>query len=332
MIAKSTYDEMDKRIRQMELTFNAVPDLILILDNQHKIIKANKAMADRLGTSPQALKNKNCYEIIHGTDEPPKDCPHNKLLSDGREHCVEVFEERLSGSFMVTVSPLLTDEGKTGCVHVAREITGQKKIEEALQESEQRFRFLFENSLDCVVILDRDLNYIYANQAAHDYLGLKNDTIAGKNIRDALAAFPEFRDLWIERLTRFFETQTPRWTEDSINLGDTLAWSESSLSAIHDDTGNIVAIGIIYRDISERKAMETEKNRLIAELKGALAEVKTLHGLLPICSTCKKIRDDKGYWNQIEQYIGERSHAVFSHGICPDCANKMYSDMNIYDD
>jgi len=67
-----------------------------------------------------------------------------------------------------------------------------------------------------------------------------------------------------------------------------------------------------------------EKEKLIGELQQALAKVKTLSGLLPICSSCKKIRDDKGYWNQIETYIRERSEADFTHGICPSCAKMLY--------
>ena len=59
------------------------------------------------------------------------------------------------------------------------------------------------------------------------------------------------------------------------------------------------------------------------------SEVKTLGGFLPICSSCKKIRDDNGYWNQIERYIGDHSEAEFSHGICPDCARKLYPDLNL---
>ncbi len=69
-----------------------------------------------------------------------------------------------------------------------------------------------------------------------------------------------------------------------------------------------------------------EREKLIKELQEALANVKTLRGLLPICASCKKIRDDKGYWNQIESYIGKHTDAQFSHGICPDCAKKLYPD------
>ena len=72
------------------------------------------------------------------------------------------------------------------------------------------------------------------------------------------------------------------------------------------------------------RALMKEKERLIGELQEALAKVKTLSGLLPICSSCKKIRDDRGYWNQIETYIRQRSEADFTHGICPTCAKKLY--------
>lgn len=81
------------------------------------------------------------------------------------------------------------------------------------------------------------------------------------------------------------------------------------------------------REIVRRKAAEKEKEKLIAELQTALNEVKTLRGLIPICANCKKIRDDKGYWKQIEAYIEEHSEAFFSHGICPDCAQKLYHDL-----
>jgi len=69
---------------------------------------------------------------------------------------------------------------------------------------------------------------------------------------------------------------------------------------------------------------------LIYELRQALEKVKQLGGLLPICSHCKKIRDDKGYWNQVESYIRDHSDAKFSHGICPECAEKYYPDMDLY--
>ena len=80
-------------------------------------------------------------------------------------------------------------------------------------------------------------------------------------------------------------------------------------------------------EIRERKRAQIEKDNLIVELKDALSKVKTLSGLLPICASCKKIRDDRGYWNQIESYIHAHSEAEFSHSICPECTKKLYPEI-----
>lgn len=78
--------------------------------------------------------------------------------------------------------------------------------------------------------------------------------------------------------------------------------------------------------VTERKRAEANLETLVSELQGALGRIKTLKGLLPICSACKKIRDDKGYWNHIESYIRNHSEADFTHGICPSCAQKLYAE------
>ncbi len=89
----------------------------------------------------------------------------------------------------------------------------------------------------------------------------------------------------------------------------------------------VVILFIENKNISKRKKIEREREKLINELQEAVTKIKTLRGLLPICSGCKKIRDDKGYWNQIELYIRDHSEAEFTHGICPKCAKKIYPDI-----
>jgi PAS domain S-box-containing protein len=79
-------------------------------------------------------------------------------------------------------------------------------------------------------------------------------------------------------------------------------------------------------EITDRKREEDERERLISEREKALLEARTLSGMLPICASCKKIRDDKGYWNQIESYVQSHSEAEFSHGICPDCMQQLYPE------
>ncbi len=83
--------------------------------------------------------------------------------------------------------------------------------------------------------------------------------------------------------------------------------------------------GISPLFMAVKEAEERQRN-LVTSLQDALAKIKTLSGILPICASCKKIRDDRGYWNQVEAYVRDHSDAEFSHGICPDCAKKLYPD------
>lgn len=187
--------------KEWESTFDAVSDLIMILDNEHRIVRANKATLDKLGTTAQNLIGRFCFQTVHGLDAPPPTCPHSRLLADGKVHRVEFAEERLGGVFEVSVSPCRDAQGRLwGSVHVAH-------------------------------------------------------------------------------------------------------------------------------DITERKRAEEEREKLIVQLQQALAQVKQLSGFLPICASCKKIRDDQGYWRQVEEYIREHSEAEFSHSICPDCAKRLYPEL-----
>ncbi len=81
-------------------------------------------------------------------------------------------------------------------------------------------------------------------------------------------------------------------------------------------------------ELEKRKQAEQKNNELIDKLKTALAEIKSLQGILPICASCKRIRDDQGYWNKLEAYIEARSGAAFSHSVCPECAEQLYGDEN----
>lgn len=101
---------------------------------------------------------------------------------------------------------------------------------------------------------------------------------------------------------------------------------------VFDDNGSIVQMIEYSLDITDRKLAEAEREKLIAELQNALEEIRQLSGILPICASCKSIRDDKGYWNKVEQYIAKHAEVEFTHGICPDCAQKLYPDLDLYED
>ena len=87
---------------------------------------------------------------------------------------------------------------------------------------------------------------------------------------------------------------------------------------------------LLVEEIKQRKTAEKEKEKLIEKLEQASIEIKSLQGIIPICSHCKKIRDDKGYWNILEAYLQKHSDATFSHGMCPDCSDKLYGREDWY--
>jgi PAS domain S-box-containing protein len=107
---------------------------------------------------------------------------------------------------------------------------------------------------------------------------------------------------------------------------------EVAASSIKNMTGHLVGLMASLVNITPRKKVEEDRERLIVKLQDALEKIKTLRGIIPICASCKNIRDDKGYWHKVESYVHNHSEADFSHGICPDCARKLYPDLKLHDD
>lgn len=145
------------------------------------------------------------------------------------------------------------------------------------------------------------------------------------NQADTPARVPEHGPLEIRHLAASINTMLTTLSHYSAELGS----SNKVLAKQNKDIG--AANALLQEEINERKALEEEREHLISELQEALAQVKTLSGFLPICAACKKIRDDQGYWNQIEEYIKNHSDVQFSHGICPDCAENLYGDLLDHD-
>lgn len=102
---------------------------------------------------------------------------------------------------------------------------------------------------------------------------------------------------------------------------------EVSMYPVFDRQGKVKRVAIFSKDVTEHRRIEEERVALIGELQESLNKVKLLSGLIPICASCKKIRNDKGYWEQMEIYIRDHSEADFSHGICPDCSRRLYPDL-----
>ncbi|MBJ6724184.1 PAS domain S-box protein [Geomesophilobacter sediminis] len=141
--SKMAEEAVRRAKEEWERTFDAVPDLIAILDGQNRFVRLNRAMAERLGRPPAECLGLLCHVAIHGTDYPPGFCPHILTMADRNEHATEVFEANLGGHFLVSTTPLVSPDGKLdGVVHVARDITelklAQEKIETLNQDLEAR--------------------------------------------------------------------------------------------------------------------------------------------------------------------------------------------------
>ena len=109
----------------------------------------------------------------------------------------------------------------------------------------------------------------------------------------------------------------------SKGIGEYTDWDLRLAEGIGNQIAGAITNAQLYR---EQRRVEKEREKLIKDLQEALARVKQLSGMLPICSSCKKIRDDRGYWNQIEVYVRDHSEAEFTHGMCPECMKKLYPD------
>ena len=109
-----------------------------------------------------------------------------------------------------------------------------------------------------------------------------------------------------------------------------VSYFEVTTSPVRNATGEIISGIMVFRNIDQRKKIEQEREGLIYDLNEALANIKTLRGLIPTCASCKRIRNSGGNWEEMEYYIQEHSEAMFSHGLCPECTKKLYPD--IYDE
>jgi two-component system, cell cycle sensor histidine kinase and response regulator CckA len=170
-----------------ERTFDAVPDLIAIIDTDFRIVKANKAMADRLGATTAECVGQTCYAAIHKTGSPPSFCPHAQTLKDCREHMAEVSEEGLGGDFIVTTSPIYDSAGQLiGSVHVARDITERKHV---VTELNEQLHFL-QQLLDSIPIpvYYKDVNGVYlgCNAGFETLVVMPRSGIVGKTVYDLL--------------------------------------------------------------------------------------------------------------------------------------------------
>ena len=202
------------------------------------------------------------------------------------------------------------------------------QMERRVRESEHRFIATLTCIGEAVIATDTNSNITFLNPTAEKLSGWTQEAALGKSAGEVFRLFDEQTRLPLRDISEVAITGTAKRATGLYLLSrdDVEIPVEHTAALIRGDKDTVIGWVLVLMDISERKRAEAERQNLIAELQSALASVKKLSGLLPICCHCKKIRDDRGDWIQIESYISSRSQAGFTHGICPDCRQANYPE------
>lgn len=219
-----------------------------------------------------------------------------------------------------------------------------REIAESYDASDSKSIDFGLNKMDALNVLHNIIenvpSHVYAKDRSHRFIMCSNSTardLGQRRVTDVLGKtdldlHPEERALeYMADEKKILETGEPMVSKVEKVLGPDgeERWSFTTKVPLRSSAGSIIGILGVSQDITRIKQLEDERDGVIEDLRLALSRIKTLKGLLPICSSCKKIRDDEGYWHRVEQYIHDNSAASFTHGICPVCAEEMYGEFGI---
>ncbi len=258
-----------------------------------------------------------------------KNTPDSEL----RQRAEKKLKEATSGSedlpgMLAEKAASLIQELQVHQIELEMQNDELRRIQGELEKTRNRYSHLYDFAPLGYVTLSENGIIEEANLTLSSMLGLERSALIGKPFTRFVLR--EDQDIFFKHRQDLLETETPQSCEQRLVKIDGHAFYGRLDSMILKNEGeDLRQIRVAVSDITERRLAQKQRDKLISDLQKALSEVKTLRGFLPICSHCKKIRDDKGYWNQIESYIQKHSETKFSHGICPECAKKYYPDMDL---
>ncbi len=286
---------------------------------------------------PDHRKERFEYLREDGSVLPPEDYPSNLVISKKaivRNMVYGVIHpaDREIRWFLTSAQPQWDESGNLARVIISLiDVTDRKKAEDALEKSEAKYRFLTEGMSDIVWTMDRTLTFTYLSPSVEAALGMTPEEALERGTANIMTedSMARARQAVADLLSSHGghpgePVKTGHFEAAYRHRNGSIVWLENVIRPVMDGQGEVIGIHGVARNITEIREAAIERERLIEQLKKALADVKVLSGMLPICASCKKIRDDKGYWQQIESYLSEHSDALFSHSLCPECARKLY--------
>ncbi|MFO7749045.1 MAG: PAS domain-containing protein [Desulfobacteraceae bacterium] len=305
--------------KYLDTMIDSLPDLIWFKDAKGAHLKVNNSFCRAVNKSKAQIEGRGHYYIW---DLEPDEYAQGEyvcleseeIVLNKKETCL--FDETVKcgdelRKFKTYKSPVFDTDGSViGTVGFAHDVTD-------LQNLLIELNILIESLPFAIMITEKDRTITSVNQRFLDTFSLDRTEVIGKPIDTLLA---ETKTV----------TRTKRWILDR-EKERILLPSENRVLKINEEKlldifGKLAGYIQLFMDITLEYQLLEEKKKL----EKAIDEIKQLSGLLPICASCKKIRDDKGYWKQIESYISAHSEAEFSHGTCPECAEKFYGDQNWY--
>lgn len=269
---RETERELQKSRDDWENIFQAIGDPVFILDIDHRIIDANRAAVHAFNTQIEEMKGRQCFRLCHGLESPADGCPVEDIVRSGDFQRTVMEIETLNGTFLISCTPILTDGAVERIIHVASDITEQKRIENELMESQGRFRSLVEDINDIIFSLDSQGKLTYLSPAFERIFSYRVDELMGKSFIDFI--HPEDLPKALERFEKLFTEDLGSSQYRLLNKDGTYVFVESSSRPIYRN-GHPVGITGVLRDVTEKKKLQQQflQTEKLSSLGGILSGV-----------------------------------------------------------
>jgi two-component system, cell cycle sensor histidine kinase and response regulator CckA len=331
---------LEESRRKYRAIFDQSPIAIEFFGSDGRLLQANQSCLDMFGVlDPQEIRGFDLFDDPNLSDDVKQALLAGQPVST--EICFSfdaVRERRLYGTSRTgivvldfRITPLLDGPTRIGYVAQLQDITRRKTVEARLREEEERLELVLEGSHDGFWDWDNTTGNVSYGGRWAEMLGYERDEIVPHVSSWEKLVHPEDHPQVMHALTEHLEGRSEMYeTEHRVRTkSGTWKWILDRGKVVSRDAdGRPLRTAGTHSDITERKEREAERERLIRELQEANARIRTLSGLLPICSACKKIRDDQGYWNHVEIYVQRFTDAQFTHGMCPDCMRKLFPELH----